>query len=81
MRSGMSGKPANQEMIDGFLDGYDLDAPEPSTNRSASYRHGFANGRDDRAGKPRATAQALRDMATVAMAADEAFSAEGKNDG
>jgi len=43
----MTGRPANAEMIGGFLNGYDLTAPEPSANRSASYRHGFANGRDD----------------------------------
>jgi hypothetical protein len=35
---------ANDEMVQGFLDGYDLTAPEPSANRSASYRHGFENG-------------------------------------
>jgi 3-oxoacyl-(acyl-carrier-protein) synthase len=29
---------ANDEMVQGFLDGYDLTAPEPSANRSASYR-------------------------------------------
>ena len=64
-------KPANAEMIEGFKDGYDLDAPEPSANRSHSYRHGFANGRDDRRGKPRATFEALVQMAEAAMIADE----------
>jgi hypothetical protein len=41
-------RPANDEMIAGFRDGYDLTAPEPSTNRSASYRHGFMCGRIDK---------------------------------
>jgi hypothetical protein len=38
-------KPANEEMVQGYMDGYDLNAPEPSANRSYSYRHGFAVGR------------------------------------
>ena len=42
-------RPANVEMIEGFQDGYDLDAPEPSENRSHSYRHGFKAGRNDKA--------------------------------
>lgn len=41
-------KPANEEMIKGFMDGYDLNAPEPSENRSHSYRHGFKAGRNDK---------------------------------
>lgn len=44
---------AEKEMFDGYLDGFDLVAPEPSANRSNSYRHGFANGRADRTGVPR----------------------------
>ena len=63
---------ANADMMQGFLDGYDLSAPEPSENRSRSYRHGFANGRDDRAGKPRACADTLREQADRAMTADAA---------
>lgn len=39
---------ANAEMVEGFRDGYDLNAPEPSDNRSHSYRHGFKAGRNDR---------------------------------
>ncbi len=61
---------ANAEMVDGFMDGYDLSLPEPSDNRSASYRHGFANGRADRAGAPRASAHTLRQWAVDAMNAD-----------
>lgn len=66
---------ANQDMIDGYTDGLDLDSPEPSDNRSASYRHGFANGRDDRRGKPRVSYQALVEQADAAMIADTAWGA------
>ncbi len=40
-------RPANDEMVQGFRDGYDLDAPEPGDNHSHSYRHGFKAGRND----------------------------------
>jgi hypothetical protein len=43
------------EMVEGYLDGRKADNPEPSSNRSLSYRHGFANGRDDLAGSTTAT--------------------------
>jgi len=43
------------------------DCPEPSANRSASYRHGFANGRDDRRGKPRDTYENICRQAEEAM--------------
>lgn len=66
-------RPANAEMIEGFRDGYDLSSPEPSANRSASYRHGFANGRDDVLHKrPRDTCENLIAQAQAAMDADEA---------
>jgi hypothetical protein len=60
------------EMVEGYLDGRKPDNPEPSVNRSASYRHGFANGRDDLAHSPRATAQMLRLMADKAINEDVA---------
>lgn len=41
-------RPANSEMIDGYKDGLDLSNPEPSENRSYSYRHGFNAGRNDK---------------------------------
>ena len=63
---------AEDEMVEGYMDGRDPNAPEPSANRSRSYRHGFANGRDDLARAPRASAQALRDDAAKAIAEDEA---------
>lgn len=58
------------EMREGYHDGLDMDCPEPSSNRSASYRHGFANGRDDRAGEPRAPAAVLRIQADLCIAED-----------
>jgi hypothetical protein len=58
------------EMIEGYRDGFNLDSPEPSQNRSNSYRHGFANGRDDHARSPRATAAMLRLMAEKAIRDD-----------
>lgn len=57
-------------MLDGYLDGRQPDSPEPSANRSASYRHGFANGRDDLNHRPRALAQVLRGAAKAAMHED-----------
>lgn len=35
------------EMVEGYLDGRISDNPEPSANRSHSYRHGFSAGRAD----------------------------------
>ena len=66
-------KQANDEMLQGFLDGYDLNAPEPSANRSASYRHGFMVGRIDKTPEiwGKRSADELRRMADEAMKADE----------
>jgi hypothetical protein len=65
-------KPANAEMLECYMDGFDVDAPEPSANRSYSYRHGFAVGRADKAGKPLCpTIQETERLADAAMAADE----------
>jgi len=68
--SATSGLPANQEMIDGYVDGLDLSSPEPSANRSRSYRHGFENGRSDRNHQFIEHADIRRDKADAAMAAD-----------
>ena len=74
----MTGRPANAEMIEGFRDGYDLDAPEPSANRSHSYRHGFANGRDDVLHKkPRDTFENILKQAEAAMDADASLDRGG----
>jgi len=58
------------EMMEGYRDGRDPNAPAPSANRSESYRHGFQNARDDRAGRPRARPEDLRRQAEEAMEAD-----------
>jgi hypothetical protein len=65
------------EMVEGYRDGFsDADSPEPSSNRSASYRHGFAVGRADRRRKAHDTAANLRRDAEAAIAADLTGSAE-----
>jgi hypothetical protein len=60
------------EMVEGHLDGFKADNPEPLANRSASYRHGFANGRGDMARSPRLPAHALRLLADQAVREDVA---------
>lgn len=75
----MNGRPANDEMVAGYLDGRDLDNPEPSSNRSHSYRHGFRAGRADRGerwGKPFEVVEA---MADEAMAKDDVRAGGGAN--
>jgi hypothetical protein len=68
----MSERPANDEMIQGFRDGYDLTAPEPSANRSASYRHGFMCARIDKGIVPyQGPADHLRLLADQAMSEDD----------
>jgi hypothetical protein len=42
----------SDEFLAGYLDGRDLDAPWPSANRSACYRHSFEVGRAEKLGKP-----------------------------
>jgi hypothetical protein len=67
----MSDIPANDEMLLGYREGFDLDIPEPSENRSASYRHGFANGRADKTGKSRGMSfEELIRQADLAMLSD-----------
>lgn len=67
----MPDRPANDEMVQGYRDGLDPAAPEPSANRSHSYRHGFAMGRDDRHRNPSGTAAEMRELANAAMEADD----------
>jgi hypothetical protein len=65
-------RQANDEMVEGFRDGYDLTAPEPSVNRSASYRHGFMCARIDKGLiQWHGTTGQLREMADVAMNEDD----------
>ena len=64
-------RPANQEMVQGYIDGTDPNNPEPNDNRSHSYRHGFAMARADRSGKPAGDPKKLHEMADEAMRKDE----------
>jgi hypothetical protein len=43
---------ADDEYVEGYRDGRDPDAPEPSVNRSHRYRHSFAIGRAEIANRP-----------------------------
>jgi hypothetical protein len=61
---------ANAEMIEGYKDGYDLNAPEPSANRSHSYRHSFQIGRAEKMKLPLPTYQQLERRAELAILAD-----------
>lgn len=65
----MADRPANDEMVRGYLDGFDLSSPEPSANRSHSYRHGFMAGRSDKG-----FSAPWRSAAEAVMLADEAMS-------
>ena len=47
------------ELLEGYRDALN-GQPAPGGNRSAFYRHGWLNGRDDRSGKPRASAASIR---------------------
>lgn len=40
------------DFVAGYRDGRDRDAPEPSANRSAAYRHSFNVGRAEIEGRP-----------------------------
>lgn len=35
----------HQDYIDGYIDGRDMDSPEPNENRSLRYKHSFCIGR------------------------------------
>jgi hypothetical protein len=61
----------DDEILEGYLDGKNPESPEPSYNRSSSYRFGFANGRDDLNRSPRAPAFLLRAGAAAARREDE----------
>lgn len=65
-------KPANDEMVLGFREGYNLSNPPPSGNRSASYRHGFMVARIDKGLMDSPGIDALEMLADQAMVADEA---------
>lgn len=54
------------------MDGYDLDAPEPSANRSHYYRHSFWIGRAEKLKLPLPSYQELEKRAELAVIADAA---------
>ena len=64
-------RPANDDMVQGYRDGRDLGAPEPSANRSASYHHGFMVGRGEKTGKLAGNYTSLNKAADAAMDADD----------
>lgn len=72
----MPDKLANDDMVEGYNDGLKderLLFPKSMSNRSASYRHGWLNGRDDRLRRPRASARVLDALADDAMRRDSWF--------
>ena len=60
----------DDDVLHGYRDGVSPDAMPPGPNRSRSYVHGWLNGRDDRARKPRASAEAIRESGRKARLAD-----------
>lgn len=60
------------EMLQGYWSGLNGET-EPGNNRSHSFRHGWQNGRDDRAKSPRAAASYIREEADAARAKDMEF--------
>ena len=59
------------EMVAGYLDGRDPNSPEPSANRSASYRHGFEMGRNDLLNRRTASIAVNRARAAAAIEDDK----------
>ncbi len=66
----MSRDDFENDMAEGYRDGRDPDSPQPSFNRSRSYRHGFQSGRDDLAKRTSASAAIRRIEAEEALRAD-----------
>lgn len=55
-------------MMDGYFAGLDsgsYELPECQKDKSAAFKHGWLNGRDDRLGKPRDRADVLRRRARM----------------
>lgn len=42
----------DDEFVNGYFDGRDLDCPEPSDNRHPAYKHSFNVGRAEKLGRP-----------------------------
>jgi hypothetical protein len=68
------GRPANDDMVQGYRDGFDLNSPKPSSNRSYSYRHGFKNGRADKTGTRWNSFQELVRLGDEVMMIDDLIS-------
>lgn len=66
---------AEDEMWEGYQDGRKADNPEPSANRSRSYRHGFAAGRADLNRSLPCSFDEMRRRAEEAIEADAADAA------
>lgn len=62
---------AEDEMVEGYMDGRNPDSPPPSGNRSRAYRHGFQSGRDDLAKVPSAPFAVRRAQAEAILASSE----------
>lgn len=52
----------DDDMVLGYMDGSCASSPDPSDDRSANYREGFAGARDDLARRPITFAAALREQ-------------------
>jgi len=60
-------RSANDDMVEGYMDGRKLTTPVPLNNRSASYRHGFMVGHGEK------TNSLVGDFRSLSMAADKAM--------
>jgi hypothetical protein len=59
---------AEDEMVQGYMAGFGAlvdRLPKHHEGKSAAWRHGWHNGRDDRLGKPREVAMVLRHRADL----------------
>jgi hypothetical protein len=73
----MSGRPANEDMVAGYMDGLNPDSPEPSSNRTRSYRHGFRAGRADRGQRWQISFDEITRLADEAMRLDAIDAGQG----
>lgn len=71
---------ASADMVRGYLAGYRSGAPDlPDCHcaKSAAFRHGWLNGRDDRLGRPREVASVLLARADLILANTNASCGNG----
>ncbi|MDQ5884031.1 MAG: hypothetical protein QG556_368 [Pseudomonadota bacterium] len=62
---------ANNEMVSGYIDGLNSSFDLPPKNQTASYKHGWMNGRDDRLGEPRDNIDVIRARANMILKSNE----------